>query len=277
VDRGKLPESRRDWRNTLNNVATWGLIGIGLVGVVIGALDIFVELGQFLSFLKKPQDILLIMVASLALGLGIERLATMGELEAEIRRTHSDMVEAFNAVQQVLVTAVPFRVLTSEKAIFEEAIHIINVCKDSDIIRATGLTPEALTQQQGSTVQFQSYLSTIAKRIKKAKEQGGSLSYRVVLGSERDRQQSIQIRRDVCSSEGVLDRLVIKSVEMTWPLEILLVGDSMIIGFVSLTGDLTFRVGVRVTNRDLIRHVSEWYDDFLWNAAKSETSEVSAA
>lgn len=276
MDHGRLPKSHRDWRNILKNVATWALVGIGVVGVTIGVLDLFVQLDQLLPFLKRPQDILLIMIAFLAVGLGIERLAIIGELETEIRRTHSDMVEAFNVVQQALVAAVPFRVLTSEKAIFEEANRIINACKDADVIRATGLTPGASTHQEDSAFQLR-YLQTVAKRVKKARERGGSLSYRVVLGSGSDRQQSIQMRRDVFSTEGVLDRMVIKSVDMTWPLELLLVGDSLIIGFVSLTGDLTFRVGVRVTNKDLIRHVSEWYDDFLWNVAKFETPEASAA
>jgi len=258
----------------LNNVTAAVLIVVGLIGIIIGTLDLFVELDKLLPFLKKPEDILLITVAALAVALGIERRTIIGELETEVRRTHFDMVEAFNAVQQVLISGVPFQVLTSEKAIFEEALRLINMCKDSDVIRVTGLTPAKAGEEETQDY-TNDYFSTIAKRIKRAKKRGGSLAYRVVLGEEPppERRKTIQKRHEAFSAEGVLDRLVIRSLDTTWPLEMFLLVDSMIIGFVSLTGDLTFRVGIRVTDKELVGHISEWYDDFLWNTAKVENWE----
>ncbi len=91
--------------------------------------------------------------------------------------------------------------------------------------------------------------------------------YRKVLRPLSEGRAVAEERRQAFADAGVPDRLFIRYLDMAWPLEILLAGDTVIMGFLSFTGDLTFRMGIRITNKELVGYLTQWYDDFLWNAA----------
>lgn len=270
------------WRETLSKITSWGLIVTGIAGVVIGVLDVFFELDGLL-LVKEPLAILVILVSVLALALGIERRATIEELGEDVRQTSSDtirilsrLVSEVNAVQQALISTVSVRALLDDRMVYGEATRLVHAAKDSDAIRATSL---GATTKAAESLPFDEYLSAVAKRIKTSKERGGALTYRVVMGygptknkePPTQKQRAIRQRRQIFGAEGVLDRLFIRSVETLWSLDVLIVGDSMIVGFPTLAQESIIRLGIRIADEDFVRSVSQWFDDFLWDAAREET------
>jgi len=233
----------------LKNLDTFQIIGFVLSAVVS------------IILLIAKQDT----VASTTLGLVLAALTQLFDLQ----KRHSDSQEQ---ILQRMAAIAPFQVLIGQRKIFDELIRLVNKCDDDDLIRATGLTPEPKTTSQGYI--HPEWFETVATRIKRAKENDRSLAYRVVLGKETPDQhrKSIEVRQKVFSAVGVWDRVSIRSVNMTWPMEMLIVGDSLFLGFVSSARDLPFRAGVMVTHKELTRNVSEWYDDFLWSVGQDETS-----
>lgn len=209
---------------------------------------------------------MLVVVSLLALGLGIERSAGFESLEQDLKR-----------VESVLHSAVPFKVLVGEDLIFREAARAVQECGDSEVIRATGISPSP--GASGTEKQYQrEYLLALVERIQRAKERGGSLSYRWVIadvGSERKR-RILKRRVRAFTDKGILDRFLVREFAHTWPMEMLIAGNVVVIGFSGLTtGALTFRVGVSTADSSFAWHMAQWYDDFLWTTSQVlEASEV---
>jgi hypothetical protein len=201
-------------------------------------------------------------VASITLGFVLAILIQLFDLQ----KRHADSQEQ---VLQRIGASAPFQVLIGQERIFNELIRLVNECDDDDLIKATGLTPEpkAITEYA-----HPEWFETVARRIKKAKGNDRSLAYRVVLGKESPdrRRKSIEERYQAFSAAGVLDRLSIRSVNMTWPMEMLIVGNSVFLGFVSSARDLPFRAGIMVTHKELAGIISDWYNDFLWSIGQDE-------
>lgn len=172
-------------------------------------------------------------------------------------------------MEYLLKNQIPSRVYNSDKEFYEDAMFLIKNCKNSDIIKATALTLTAPYEKQEYRIQ---YFQTIAKRIKIAKEHSGSLLYRVVIGKKQPSQAKnrVQTRQEFFSSENVTDRLQTGLLNMEWPIDFLIIGDSVLVGFESCTCDLAYRVGFKVTDKHLTSSVSQWYDDVLWNKAEKE-------
>lgn len=270
------------WGDIMNRVTSWGLIATGLLGVVIGVLDVFLELDTVLP-VKEPLAILVVLVSILALALGVERRATIEELGEDIRQTHSYTIGMLNYltreitnVEQALVSTLSVRALTDERMVYGEAIQLVNAAKDSDTIRATSL---GAGTSLSKSPPFDEYLLAVARRVKTSKERGGALTYRVVMGygptngevPPLKRQQAIRQRRQLFGAAGVLDRLFIRSVDTSWSLDMLIVGDSMIVGFPTLSRETVVRLGLRISDKRFVGCVSQWFDDFLWDAASVET------
>ena len=259
--------------NIEKNLTAWILIFSGLAGVIIGLLDIFIEIDKIFPSIKSTQEIMLMVLSIIALGLGIERFTIFNQIHLEIKQSRIYLTNEVNELRKAILRKVPIRIFTNEKEIIDETLSLIKTCEDSDIIRATDISP--LTAQNEVISLYTSssniYFLKLAKRIKKAKDKGGSLSYRIILGEETPsvRERSINRRKDAFSSEGVLDRLLIRAIDKSWPLEIIVLGNSIILAFTSFTGDLTFFAGIRITNKILTTRITQWFDDYLWNAAKN--------
>ena len=275
------PTSKYSWRKIADIIADWWLIATGAGGVIVGILDLLGLDG--IIPVNRSLSIIMTLVSALALALGIERRTTIENLKVDVKEARCDIIKALNglvgevdSVQQALVSAVSVRALTDEKMVYREASRLVNEADDSDIIRATSL---GSPPDPPKSPPFDRYLLGVAKRIRASKERGGSLTYRIVMGYRPTngsgpplaKREGIRQRKEVFRAEGVLDRLLIRSIDTTWSLDILLVGDSMIIGFPTLAGRRHIRLGLRITDKDFVGRVTQWFDDFLWDNARVET------
>jgi hypothetical protein len=267
----------------------------GIVGVLIVIVDHYIHL----EFLKDPARIVLIVFSAQAAAMGIERLTAFEEARRDRDRAHQEAMERFQQlqeqivgtdrdvgdIQRTLLTAISGRMLIDERVVYQEAKRLIEESDDNDIIRATSLTPgEERSGSATMDVEDRYLEGPIASRIKRAKERGGSMTYRdIILLRKEDiskldqedaeplvsyARERICTRQQIITEAGVSDRLWLRHIGTSWPLDMLIVGDSMIIGFATLRRRTTMFMGIRITDSVFVPLVSQWYDDSLWQAAE---------
>ncbi|HEX8600722.1 MAG TPA: hypothetical protein VF952_19670 [Chloroflexia bacterium] len=268
-------------------LADWFLIVTGVVGFAIGSTDLFLNVDQ-LGFLKETQAIVLLLLGLLAFAVGLERRTTLEDARHNIERLQLNILAQVTGLgmeianmQQTLVSSVAVRRLMDEDEVFEEIKRIVNAGEDNQHIRATGLNATGVGAVPIQATGFsRRYVAVYAQRVKEAQERRGSMTYRVVLtfaGGDATNppprtKTRITMRREIFAEQEInQNRLRLRYLMVSWPLDMLIIGDSVVVGFSTITGLTNITFGLRITDKALVGAITQWYDDALWDQAEPVT------
>src|SRR5260370_17257661 len=212
-------QSSRSKRQLADKLAAWILMIVSFLALII-TLYSWLSLIKSFGFtgldLTTSVYLVLTIFSLIGITIGLERY---GVLEG-MRKDQSEANRALHA-------SIPCRALMTTRENYEEARRLIEHCTGDEIIRATSL---ALSHQD-LDLDFDKYLDILAKKIRDAKRQGGTMRYRAIMGMQLDaqgmppldKQQAILARRKKFKYYDVLnDRLIhIKYLETRWSLDIM--------------------------------------------------------
>jgi hypothetical protein len=170
--------------------------------------------------------------------------------------------------------------LIGREAIYQEANRLLIRCCGEEVIRATSLGRYSDEEGEEELAEWFSYVETLASKIGEAKQKKLDMVYKVVMGFKpdkggvppSDKQRGIITRRNKFKEKNALDRIYIWSIDTSYSLDVLIVGNSnMIIGFPTVAGRRELTLGIRLTNDDFVGKVCRWFDDFVLAAAQPVT------
>ena len=156
--------------------------------------------------------------------------------------------------------------LETREAIYSEIIHLVKTSSRNTHIRATSTLDDRRT---GPDKPFDSYIAVVAERCGEAKKRGDADRYTLVMSftpdkhgfPPSDRQLSIKRRRSAFKRKGASDRILLYQHPEHWSLDTLTIGeDHLVIGFPSHSKDLALRYGLRITGRDFVSYITDWFD-----------------
>jgi hypothetical protein len=223
-------------------ISAWLLIVFGGFGPLLTIISIF-RPPTTPIYLRS----ILFLVGLVAVALGVQRLSSIQEILEFVKR-------------RKLIW------LKSEEDVYAQAKKMIRYCEDDDCIRATDLLPYEKTEE------FTTYFSSIA-----AKMRSMGLIYRLVAalepaGVRPDHsygRNGLDRRYEIVSknSPESHDKMEVRCVDRTFPLEILIVRDRVVLGFPSLSRDHKVTRGILVEDKEVAEQFREWYDNQLFGSA----------
>jgi len=229
------------------------LIGAGVLAFIIGVIGGITEADWPFSG-NLLLSLILAFIGLLCAGLGAERLGPMEKL-----------IDATKNIGR-------FRWINTGAEVYEEAERMVRECNDRCIIRATDLTPnrEKLTSDE-----FISYITALGNRIEQATQKGGNVTYRLVFADDpkdphRYGRKGLEKRRELMNRPGVLEQLWARYVDNPCPLEVLIIGSSVLLGFPTAAqgGSRPLGAGILIEDAESAHEFEQWYDGFLWGRAK---------
>lgn len=264
--------------------------------IIIGSLGIIYDLGHrfggehLLNKLASPEQVLIAMIALFCAGIGFERLLTLRRLSNQLEQAHLKRIEILRVQREIkseignlktgvvevrrkenaLIDAVgsinTAEPLIGPQKIGNAAVKLVEECTKEDKIMATG-------QYSYKDELPKTYFKKIVEKVSDAKAKGGAMQYQVVLPAVGDQySDSTDIRKEVFKEAQVEERLTIRRASNPMPYEILIGGQSVIIALLGESRS-DYQLAVKITDRDFVKHASEWFKDVPWANAKPETRE----
>ncbi len=277
----------RAWKERADNVPAVLMVIAAAAALVY---QLFEKTG-WLPVFGQPIDVLLFLVALLTAATGLQKIFhlqyisdSIENIESNSRNASSEAassrenilraLEKIEGLEEKLVSDVKkithAEILLDKQRIEDAAIEIIKNCANSDNIKATAqyLAPST---GAGSGGLSERYYRAIAKKISLAQQAGVEMIYKVILpASPQDRRESaVGKRKDIFEQFNVSDKMNIRFSNVSWPIEILIAGECMILAFSGRDG-LKYNVGLRVSDSKFIEHMRDWYLETAWNDASSE-------
>jgi len=194
-------------------------------------------------------------IGVLLAGLGAERLGPMKTL-----------METQMATMAALKNDGRFRCLDTPGKIYREAMDMVMESSNHCDIKATDLWPSPLDENEDSN--FTAYVHALADKIKQATKEKGRVNYRLVYA--RDPKEFYKARLDHRRAQIADEHLPRRHVDNTFPLEVLIVGSSILIGFPDVDDWKPLKFAIAITDAKLAPLVGQWYDDLVFNKAKKE-------
>lgn len=163
--------------------------------------------------------------------------------------------------------------LIGSSSVYHHARELIRECKGDESILATSFG--RYTDEEGETrnKDWEEYINTLAQKIGKAKADGLPMEYRIVMAFRPDekgvpppdKMKGIQKRVSAFKANGCLDRLLLRSVDISWAIDVLITGDKMIIGFPTVGRNRELMLGIAIHNKEFVEKARQWYSEFVWN------------
>jgi len=243
---------------------------------------------EHLGLLKGHTDLLLPLaldgIGLLLVGLGVERLVSIQTLMevmdalkqtqidtmAEVKQTRTDTMAEVKQTRTDTMAALKndgrFRCLDTPGKIYREALDMVMESSNHRDIKATDLWPSALEEKEDSN--FIAYVRALADKIKQATREKGRVNYRLVYA--RDPNGFYKARLDHRRAQIADEHLMKRHVDNTFPLEVLIVGSSILIGFPDADVGKPLKFAIAISDAKLAPLVDQWYDDLVFNKAKKE-------
>lgn len=172
----------------------------------------------------------------------------------------------------------PFNVrpLRGSKEIYREARRMIEQCDGDEIIRATSISTSLPKDSDPDREDVEKYIAYLATRCGTAKGNDHSLIYKTVIGFVLEdgrppphKHRAIHKRLDSFAQADAADRLVMRYLETSWSLDVLILGSNeMLIAFPTLPNNRQLMMGLRIKNKSFVASAVRWYDDCVWSIAK---------
>lgn len=255
----------------------------GVIGFAFEVLHICFSGWEFLD--KNGEGVLILLVSLLCGGLGLERLLILRKVRATIETIHEKQGALITKVTGISTTVAEIErrqieelaavrklnqaeSLIGTNEIEEAALEIIKRSEDDDDIKATN--------QYGSEGLSENYVKAIADRVKKADEKGGNMEYQVIMPAKTGSVDEVEdIRRTVFSEQKIEDKLIERHAKHPYPLEVLIVGHSMIIALRGGGSRRTYDVAIKITDPKFVEKAANWFTEIAWSDAETDTKPAS--
>jgi hypothetical protein len=265
------------------------LMTIAVMGLLYEVLHRFTTLDTHFI----PEEALIFLVSILCGGLGAERLLTLKKIEDDIELAQEQRLALIKKASQISIgvgellrstgnlrveTVDDFKaILKGEKDIItglkriirtealigthqieSAAKQLVDECDDNDRIKATG-------QYRFGDGLSHAYFQHVADRVARAKKNGGSMEYWVVVASTGVGKLSDDDPRIMAFERAnIRDKLQMRSVKHSWPFEVLIGGHSIIIALLSGDAKSKYEAAVKITDPDFVKNAADWFGDVVW-------------
>lgn len=163
--------------------------------------------------------------------------------------------------------------LIGSSSVYHHARELIRECKGDESILATSFGRYADEEGETRNKEWEGYIDSLAQKIGKAKADGLPMEYRLVMAFRPDekglpppdKMRGIQRRVSAFKANGCLDRLFLRSVDISWAIDVLITGDKMIIGFPTVGRNRELMLGIGIHNKEFVEKARQWYSEFVWN------------
>ena len=163
--------------------------------------------------------------------------------------------------------------LIGSSSVYNHARQLVRECKGDESILATSFGRYSDEEGETRSKEWLEYVEALAHKIGKAKADGLPMEYRVVMAfrpDERglpppDKMRGIQTRVSAFRANNCLDRLFLRSVDISWAIDVLIAGENMIIGFPTVGRNRELMLGIAIHNKEFVEKAKQWYSEFVWN------------
>jgi len=169
--------------------------------------------------------------------------------------------ETDKAILEKVAAMSTLEILIGKDAIEQAATKIIRASGDSDEIIAT-------SQYSNQDSLSDEYINAMAERVKRAVSDKGEMEVRVVMSAKPDTEQLVEDRRtQIFREKGIDDRLNTRRAKHGWPLEVLIVGNAMIIALRRGGKRSTYEVAIKIEDQEFVYRASKWFREAVWGEA----------
>lgn len=163
--------------------------------------------------------------------------------------------------------------LIGSGSVYSHARKLIEECRGDESILATSFGRYSDEGGEIRNREWLEYIDTLARKIGKAKVEGLPMEYRIVMAFRpdekgfppSDKMRGIRQRVSAFRTNGCLDRLFFRSVDISWAIDVLITDDKMIIGFPTVGKNRELMLGIAIHNREFVERARQWYSEFVWN------------
>jgi|SRR6267378_863725 len=242
-----------------SKAAAWIAIVAGALAIIIGVIGgIIGESRIFTTNLLL--SLLIALMGLLCAGLGAERLGPMERL--------------INATQNIG----RLRWLSTGAEVYQMAEGMVAGSPDNSEIKATDLYP---SPSKTNSREFESHNAVLAKRIGEAVRKNKSVNYHLIFADNpddkndgnRDGMEAQKRRRELLktASAKVREHIHFRYIRHPFPLEVLIVGSDVLLGFPTTAGGRPLGAGVLIHDEESARRFEDWYEHHLWDKATETT------
>lgn len=163
--------------------------------------------------------------------------------------------------------------LIGSSSVYNYARQIVKECRGDESILATSFGRYLDEEGETRNKEWLEYIETLAQKVGKSKADGFPMEYRVVMAfkpDERgfpppDKMMGINTRVSAFRANGCLDRLFLRSIDISWAIDVLIAGENMIIGFPTVGRNRELMLGIYIHNKEFVEKARQWYSEFVWN------------
>ncbi len=163
--------------------------------------------------------------------------------------------------------------LIGSRSVYHHARNLVIECKGDESILASSFGRYSDEEGETRNKEWREYIETLAQKIGEAKKKGFPMEYRVMTAfkpDERglpppDKMRGIQTRASAFKANDCLDRFFLRSIDISWAIDVLITGDKMIIGFPTVGRNRELMLGIAIHNREFVEKARLWYSEFVWN------------
>jgi hypothetical protein len=295
----------------------WGTV----VAFTVGSVGISIEIGYVVARSYYPElehagfleEVMIILLCFLFVGLGVERLTTFNEIDEKLEAamqvregllaTVRDLSTQLSRLEmnlplglsQAAVDRAQLRTQIAETlaatgSAKAELLAAVSRVKQVGILTNVGAVEVTATDLVKvcderyhilATAQYPddtlspAYFAALASKVAGAKRLRGRMEYHVILSGDAPAASEARKRRhEAFAAAKCEERMKPRYIKHAWPFELLIAGDSMII---ALRGHrTTYEAVVTVTDAEFVRHASDWFDDLWENEVTEEPPDAAA-
>lgn len=264
------------------------------LSMLIGGLGLAYEAWhrfESLNELKRPvagEEVLILLVSFLCLGLGVERLLVLRKIRAGVRDAQQERqsIKKMTAVILRNLGSLERNIDTDFKRLLEEEQGLelaLTSMSHAEVISGTQRIEVAAKllirntdkdEDVLATGQYhlpESYFKYVAKRVHQAVRDGGDMKYYVILNEEKNKSDGM--RSSAFEELGIAEKLVSKFVDRPWPFEALIGSNSVILALPQASKDQSFIVALKIDDKEFVGRARRWFNEVLWLQAKNRPQE----
>jgi len=164
--------------------------------------------------------------------------------------------------------------LRTRSEMYSEIVRQISQFEGSLHVRATSILPD---RERNYDLPSGEYLQALASACRHAADTGYASSYTIVMAFQEqedgspppDRQEAIRTRQSFFEAAGASSSITIFQTRHSWLLDLLTINDECaVIGFPAQASDPHLSYAIRLTGRQLVSQITQWFDTCVLPSAR---------
>ena len=251
-----------------DNLSKIVLVFTSSVAILIGSLDLFFDLEK-IKFLKETPQITLLLLGSVSLWIGLEQEANFAQIGRKIDRANrfDEMAGKIDDLHELIRFGLNAQYLTTSLETLKASERIVKEAQLQIYILSFDLGQTDVVPSPEIKDAFLDYFNAVKSTVKQQQD----IDFRIVYSNESSRlsQQASNIvqsvKEEFIKFGAIKARFAWKQVPVGFYL--LIVDDKhLLIGFPFTQQDAAPSNVIKITNNvELIRKISKWYEEFIWN------------